>query len=85
MTFVVVVFFFFVFFAAEPIENGNLSMHISVRAEQVEGSSGVSPTQCWGTIFLAEIWATWRPTQAFTGGKNCMNTVALEKFSFFMK
>ena len=83
MTFVVVVVFFF--FAAEPIENGNLSMHISVRAEQVEGSSGVSPTQCWGSIPLAGIWATWRPTQAFIGGKNCMNTVALEKFSFFMK
>ena len=82
MTFVVVVFFFF---AAEPIENGNLSMHISVRAEQGEGSSGVSPTQCWGSIPLAGIWATWRPTQAFIGGKNCMNTVALEKFSFFMK
>ena len=38
-----------------------------------------------GSIFLARIWATWRPTQAFIGGKNCMKTVALEKFSFFMK
>ena len=43
------------------------------------------PDPDWGSIFLARIWATWRPTQAFIGGKNCMNTVALEKFSFFMK
>ena len=69
MTFVVVVVVVVFFFAAEAIENGNLSMHISVRAEQGEGSSGVSPTQCWRSIFLAGIWATWRPTQAFIGGK----------------
>ena len=43
------------------------------------------PDPDWGSIFLAGIWATWRPPQAFIGGKNCMNTVALEKFSFFMK
>ena len=79
MTVVVVVFFFF---AAEPIENGNLSMHIS----RVGGGEFRSkPDPDWRSIFLARIWATWRPTQAFIGGKNCMNTVALEKFSFFMK
>ena len=42
------------------------------------------PDSVLGEYFLSGgIWATWRPTQAFIGGKNCMN--ALEKFSFFMK